>query len=352
MFEVPADGRAVDTWTVDTSPELLIGQAQGREPLHQVRAGRHFADGSFVIANGGSHELRFYSREGVLERSVGREGSGPNEFREFSFLQVAAESVWVYDRLNQRISVLDRAGEFARLIPLGALSSEGLVFGVGVFADGSILLQRNEPGTAQPGLHRRYRRAFVLHAAGSISELGRFFIGEAYWQAVGEDVVDAGRPFGRRGLTAVTGKEWFYSGGDEYRVEQYDMAGRLRGVYSFPAKPRSVTQRDLEEYLTGVRPTRGGPSLREQLLRKAPLPERMPAYDGLVIDRDGNIWAVPHGGAKPQNCWHVYQRRPPLFAQACLPDRFRVLDIAGASVLGVLRDENDVEQIARYRLVK
>lgn len=352
MFEATADERAVAAWTVGKSPDLLIDESQGREPLYQVRGGRQFADGACVIAIQGSHELRFYSREGVLERSAGRDGSGPNEFRSFDFLQLIADSVWVYDRLNQRVSVVDRAGEFVRLLPVVALSKDALTFGVGVFGDRSILLQRGEPGTIGAGLRRSYRRHLVLGPDGSIAELGRFFRGESYWQAVGDDIVDAGRPFGREGLTAVRGSEWFYSGGEEYRVEQYDVTGRLRAVYSYPAEPRSVTQGDLEEYLEEFRAAVGRPTLREQLLRKAPLPERMPAYAGLVIDSEGNVWAAPHVGAKPRSCWHVYQRQPPLFAKACLPDRFTVLDIAGASVLGVLRDENDVERIARYRLVK
>jgi hypothetical protein len=192
----------------------------------------------------------------------------------------------------------------------------------------------------------------VLSPDGSISELGRFFRGESFWQPTERRIVDSGRPFGRVGLTAAHGSEWFYTGGEEYRVEQYDTEGRLRGDYSYPARPRSVTPRDLEEYLEGIRAEVGGPSPYEQLLRRAPLPERMPAYAGLLIDHEGNVWAASFAGAKPQNCWHVYQRRPPLFAKACLPDRFTVLDISGASILGVLRDENDVEQIARYRLVK
>jgi hypothetical protein len=347
ILEAPAEGRDVAAWTVGKSPELLIDEAQGRESFYQVRAGRQFADGGFVIANEGSHELRFYSREGVLKRSVGREGSGPNEFRSFGFLELIADSVWVCDRQNQRCSVLDRAGEFVRLVSLGVFGD-----GVGVFGDGSILLHRGEPGTMGPGLRRSYRRHVVLHPDGAVSELGRFFRVESYWQAIGKDIVDAGRPFGRQGLTSVRGNEWFYSDGEEYRIEQYDMAGRLRGVYSYPAEPRPVTRRDLEEYLTAFRARVGGPTLREELLRRSPLPERMPAYARLVIDREGNVWAEPHAGAKPQTCWHVYQRRPPLFAEACFPERFRVLDIAGGSVLGVLRDENDVEQIARYRLLR
>ncbi len=79
-----------------------------------------------MIANEGSHELRFYSRQGDLERSVGREGSGPNEFRALDFLAEVSDSLWVYDRLSQRMSVLDRSGEFVRAIPLGTVSTKGL----------------------------------------------------------------------------------------------------------------------------------------------------------------------------------------------------------------------------------
>jgi hypothetical protein len=352
VFEAPAGGRQVPAWTVGKLPELLITEAAGGEPLYRVTAGRQFADGSFVIANEGSRELRFYSRQGVLERSVGREGAGPNEFRALDFLEVVSDSVWVYDRLNQRISVLGRSGEFARLIPLAGVSTQGLARAVGVFGDGSILLTRIEPGTIAPGLSRTYRRALVLHPDGSIAELGRFFRGESYWTNAAEGIVDVGQPFAREGLMAVRGSEWFYSGGEQYRVEQHNMTGRLSGLYAYPAEPRAVTQGDVEDYLKEIREEGGGPNLREQLLRRAPLPERMPAYAGLAIDREGNVWAAPHGGVKPQNCWHVYQRRPPAFARACLPDRFTVLDIASTSVLGVQRSENDVEQVARYRLVK
>lgn len=351
MFEVAADERAVATWFVDSSPELLI-EDQGLEPLFEIRAGRQFADGGFVVANQGSHELRFYSRTGILERSVGRDGSGPDEFRLFDFLEVIADSVWVCDRQNQRISVVDRAGELVRLISLADASTMGLVRCGGVFGDGSVLLLRAEPGTAEPGLRRSFRRHLVLHPGGSISGLGRFFRGESYWVSLGSDIADIGRPFAREGLTAVRGSEWFYSEGGAYRIEQHDIGGPLRAVYSYAAKPRSVTQRDLEDYLKDIRAEIGGSGPREQLLRRAPLPERMPAYAGLLIDREGNVWAAPHAGAQLRNCWHVYQPRPPRFAKACLPDRFMVLDVARGSVLGVLRDENDVERIARYRLMK
>lgn len=355
IFEAPVDARMVGTWTVSKSPELSIGEGQDGELLYEVTAGRQFADGAFVIANQGSYQLLFYSHEGVLERSVGRQGSGPNEFRSLDVLEVIADSVWVYDVVNQRISVLDRTGEFLRLIPLVTVSHAGPARVVGVFGDGSILLLGHEPGITwppEPGLRPAYRRALVLNPDGTISDLGRFFRGESYWVPAGGNIYDVGRPFGREAFTDVHGTEWFYTAGAEYRVERYDMHGRLRGVYSYPGEPRSVTQDDLDAYLERFRAEVGRPTLREQLLRKSPLPERMPAYAGLMIDGEGNVWAAPCAAAEPPRCWHVYQRWSPQFAKVCLPDHFTALDIAGGSVLGVLRDENDVERIVRYRLVR
>ncbi len=350
FLEAPGDARLQSTWTVAKSPELLIGEAQGGELLDQVRGGRLFADGSFVIANAGSHQLLYYSQNGVLERAVGREGSGPREFRSFDFLGVIGDSVWVGDRANLRLSVLDGAGEFIRSISLNALSDRGLVHPVGVFDDGSILLSITVPAAIEPGLSPNYRRLFVVHPDTSIADLGRFFRGESYWVPHQGTVADIGRPFAQQGLTAVHGGEWFYSGGKEYRVERHDITGRLRGLYSYPGEPRLVTRRDLDEYLGWIRAVRG--ESREQLLRRAPPPERLPSYAELLIGRDGTVWAAPHEGAKPPKCWHVFHRRPPRFATACLPEGFTPLDVVGASVLGVLRDENDVERIARYRLVK
>jgi hypothetical protein len=350
IFQAPADGRAQGTWTLRNPLEVVIAEAQGAESLDQVRAGRLFMDGSFVIANEGSHELLFYSVDGLRERSVGRSGSGPMEFRSFDFLEVIADSVWVGDWQNQRVSVLDHAGEFVRLVPLNAAIGKGLVHGVGVFNDGSTLLSLTEPATIAPGLSPNFRRLVVLHVDGSISDLGQVFQGESYSVTLEGAIADIGRPFAREGLTSVHGGDWFYSGGKEYRIERYDMKGRLHGVYTYPGDPGVVTQHDLDEYFVQIRIKRG--EAREQLLRRAPPPERLPSYAALLIDRKGNVWAAPHEGAKPRNCWHVYQRWPPQFVKACFPDDYTVLDVTGTFVLGVLHDEYDVKKIARYRLAR
>lgn len=355
IFEAPADSDEVRIWRVGETPELLLGgEGMDDEPLSRVRAGGLFADGSFMIANQGSHQLRFYFSDGVFERALGREGGGPEEFGWIDFLQVIADTVWVYDRRNLRISLWDRAGEFVREIPLGAVSTARVAHARGVFSDGSILLLGMEPtATQDPGLRRYHELAYVMETDGSVSDLeGRFVNTESYWQSFRGRPTDAGLPFGRQGFTAVRGSAWYHTAGEEYRVERYDQDGRLRGVYSYPAEPQAVSEGDREEYLEEFRAMVGGPTDKEKLLRKTPLPERMPAYAGLTIDAEGNVWAALYAGPRPPRCWHVYQVQPPLFAEICLPERFTVLDIADGSVLGVVTDEYDVERVAWYRLVK
>ena len=80
----------------------------------------------------------------------------------------------------------------------------------------------------------------------------------------------------------------------------------------------------------------------------------MPAYDKLLVDELGNVWARPYSAFDLEPCWHVYRRAtqgPEAFAKACLPERFTPLDIGASSILGVTRDENDVEFVVRHALI-
>jgi hypothetical protein len=151
---------------------------------------------------------------------------------------------------------------------------------------------------------------------------------------------------------ATHANDWFYSDSRAYRIERYDAGGELRGVYTRSLTPPPATEADLERFLDRIRGERPEPTRFDQMMRAAPLPERMPAYERLAVDALGNLWALRHGGADPARCWDVWQKAPPLLAEACLPERFTVLDIGETSILGVLRDELDVERVALYRLAK
>src|SRR5262245_25525035 len=69
-------------FTISDQPLFSVGQMEG-EPqylLSRVVGAMALPDGSTVIANGGTNELRFYDSTGKWQKSEGREGGGPGEY--------------------------------------------------------------------------------------------------------------------------------------------------------------------------------------------------------------------------------------------------------------------------------
>jgi hypothetical protein len=135
----PPAVETVPGWAVGPEPLIEIGGAEddARYQLFQVVDAARLSDGRIVVANGGSHELRFYDERGAYVSATGREGGGPGEFRGMGIksLQVGADdSVYVFDWSSQRVSIFDARGRLAR--DFSALSSIGSLAYVGRFADG------------------------------------------------------------------------------------------------------------------------------------------------------------------------------------------------------------------------
>ncbi len=75
----PAEDRP---WVISDSPLFQVGNVSGRPEyeLYRVRGALRLSDGSIVIANGGTDELRWYSLTGEFLHSAGGTGEGPGEF--------------------------------------------------------------------------------------------------------------------------------------------------------------------------------------------------------------------------------------------------------------------------------
>ena len=133
----------LDRWQVPDSPLLEIGVSQGAAEyqLANVRSAVRLADGRIVVANAGTHEIRFYYRAGGFIRSVGREGAGPGEFRRITWLRrFAADSLAVFDGNSLRITILSNQGDVVRSLNLGQLPGITFPNPIGLFDDGKLLV--------------------------------------------------------------------------------------------------------------------------------------------------------------------------------------------------------------------
>jgi hypothetical protein len=77
----------------------------------------------------------------------------------------------------------------------------------------------------------------------------------------------------------------------------------------------------------------------------------------MIVDADGNLWVGDwvSGFAPPQRTperWYVFDPEGRLFGEVAMPAGFRPHDIGSDWLVGVTRDELEVEYVEVYELRK
>ncbi len=102
--EVPVTTLVARDTVVTTSSELIGGV------LDLAVA----PDGRLYLSDFQSNEILSVRPDGTDPRTIGRDGSGPGEFRMPWSIAVSADSLWVYDLRNGRVQVFHRSGAYVR----------------------------------------------------------------------------------------------------------------------------------------------------------------------------------------------------------------------------------------------
>jgi hypothetical protein len=70
--------------------------------------------GSLYVVDSQECEVRLFSREGGFLRVLGRRGQGPGEFNSPADIDFLEDKIYVSDRFNSRIQILDKNGSYLR----------------------------------------------------------------------------------------------------------------------------------------------------------------------------------------------------------------------------------------------
>jgi len=349
-------------WSVGSEPILRLGVVDG-DPAFQfddVVGLARMEDGTVVVADGGSQEIRFFDSSGHILAITGGVGEGPGEFSGLSGLgKGLTGSVWAYDFSLRRITWMTGSGELETLVSLG--SPPPVLNAVGPLPDGTFLLKQLW-GAAQvseareTGL-RRDPVAFVRFAPDGalVDTLGQFLGREVYLRDEGGRGVMSTPPFARNSVGTVWADEVVVGTQDAFEFVKYDAGGETTGVVKIPGWDLSLSPEEVEEYIQrrlGGVPTEGRPGLRQEL-ESMPVPARKPAYGGILADEAGNLWAgewtiypdIPHR-------WTVLDRTGQWLGEVLIPGRVHPYAIGQDWILGVEWDELDVEYVVLYPLLK
>lgn len=286
---------------------LRIGTADGSEAeqFYRIRGVVRLEDGSIVVGDGGSSQLRFFDPHGKHIRSAGRAGSGPGEFRELLWLSgTAADTLVAWDVGSRRIVVYDRHGNFARSYAVPADPEFPLAVPEQVYPDGSILSLAGPPREEADSAGKGYWSVIALrHTASDGADLGRVAVVR---QQRCPEPGCARRMSGYRAVWATAETGVYYHEPGHAGLVRFGVGDRVELAFS-----------DLQTPSDTVSP-----------------------ITDLRVDRNGLLWMRRTSGL-----WIAYGLDGERRIEATVPSDVRVYEITSTYVLGVSRDEFGVEYV-------
>jgi hypothetical protein len=370
-----------EAWLVSSEPQVTIGVFDGpREyELFDVSAAARQTDGDFVVVDGGAREVRLYDRDGTFLKTLGGPGSGPGEFQDpAQVLITAADSVIVWDNAIYRITRFDSAGEFAGVQSVDrgwiakAIDAPLYPASAQLLQDDQILVRLVEKtggyektgGVKQsngfaPGVLRP--RSGALRVSADLSRIDTLmFFGDAeqvyvrapwgQWPVVPalskRTVTAVGATLSRACIGDQEGPEIICFGPDASRT-----------VIRWTSEPRPVTEQEVATWRdTTIELYTQKISEAEALkvLAQVTVPTVRPHYSSIALDRVGNLWVErgPTNGAATESVDHlVFDPTGALLGVVALP-LIEILEIGDDYVMGVYRDEFDIEYLQVHEIVK
>ncbi len=144
---------------------LRLEQDESREETLVFRAYRYYIgeDGYFYMDDGGNNRIAVFGPDGKYVRSIGREGSGPGEFRSVNIQWIREGRLTVWDRRNLRTSLFRTDGTLLDTFsPPQGTAIQGL-YPIGEH----MVLIGSEMASTQPGEERiDIPKAIVMNVRG------------------------------------------------------------------------------------------------------------------------------------------------------------------------------------------
>ncbi len=160
-------------------------------------------------------------------------------------------------------------------------------------------------------------------------------------------------PFARMTFYGALGQRFYAGSNDTFEIRVYDLSGNVQQIVRKQHSPRRVSRRHVELYRESSRAQlRAGSS-------QSALPETFPAYDGFDVDELGNLWVAEYpipgeqgGKGGRGGTRFVFDPDGRYWGTVAIPDGLRILEIGDDYMLGIHKDEFDVEYIRVHRINK
>ncbi len=339
-------------------PRYRHGTSPGDYEFQGINVGRLFPDGGAVVADQWNSDVVVLSPDGTTHEVLAKRGEGPGEvIYPYSMFVLGQDSVLVPDRRLSRLTLF--VGD--SVAHMASLPRSGYLGVAGIGSSGELLLMHRTP----------YRSWFDIEEEWLAGHMYRFETETGALDTVASyDHVHRERsgqprpiirPVGE--VTVATGR-FVQTRSDRPEIIWRLPDGTVRQIVRWRPEPTLLTEELLEpveayERMIGwlnyeVSDARLEEIIQENMARyRAMIGQPVPLFGTPFADADGNIWLPSYRPAYPEegSPYTVVSPDGEWLGQVETPPRFRILDVTGALVLGVLRDELDIENVSVYELI-
>ncbi|MCJ7629016.1 MAG: hypothetical protein MUO50_11595 [Longimicrobiales bacterium] len=357
---------------VSAEAALLIGGADEREGyfFQRVAGATRLSDGRIVVADGGSSEISFYDSLGTHLETVGGEGEGPGEFRGVMQIQRLPGDTLLILSYRPGLTWFSPEGDYLRSEPVNLNQVAQVPCRLGesnwfALRDGSILTVMEDNfgfDPCPPSPESPWRQTGLIARSttfdGKFDTLGVLPATERNspnYRAYGRSLVLA---FGPERVFAGD------TGGQEILV--LSLKGDTLSSYPTPWEPVPIPPEAKREDVRRFTRPDGTVQVGNPYL----YPDNYPLFGRILADEVGFLWVmayptlvepvsswalervfggvVEEGGAR----WRILGPNGRIVTEIRTPAGLFLLEIGKDYVLGVSKDELDVQAIQLHALVR
>lgn len=338
-----------DTFHADSLPLIREYEIDRPDPVLLIRSVNQvdFLPGDrLMIRDGELRRVLIVTREGRLERSFGRPGSGPGEFQWMSdFVPMRGDSVLIADTRTRQFAVFDDRGVIARTFELQVPpSASTMPVPIAELDDGRIIFVA--PQWAIPdGESDRMRHSIRVYSGtatatppdliASVPNRVQFVEGTARWGSI---------LFTPAAHVAVRDNQLFLAISDSSHITVVNLVTGDERAISHGIPPQAVTaamiaaERERRRQLPSNLPPFAHESrlTLQAAIERLPAAEMLPAFNGIVVDPFHRIWATACDPIVETRCLaHVLAPDGGVLATIPLPPSFVLHDVDATQIVGV-----------------
>ena len=344
-------------------PLLRIGMLDGPDEylFGNISGAVRLEDGSVVVTDEQSREVRMFDAGGEHVWTSGREGEGPGEYRGLWLLRGCPRAaVTVYDWRLKRITELDSDGSVVNTHALRGADGPGPYGAPACSPDGDLVFTDWPDSEENLAVGQfRWEMSLSRERDGSAATLRSGIPGtELYHHGGG---ISGPVTWGKDMAFAVTATGVWYGSADDYQLEHVDWTGRVTRVARWNGPDLEVTREHLNRYRDSQLARYKTAEERQSFERERwpeirdGLPERLPAYasKGVLPLPDGSVLVVPHPWRDlAADEFHLLGPDGTWLHRLTIPAGRTLFDAGPGWVLLLEAGEFDEHSVAVYELVE